>query len=71
MTSRRFESILMSLVPLSRQTSNRYPEYRTKCEPTQAQLYIWPSTKLKSSFVLTSRNTLVYHLIVTWFKIGP
>ena len=32
MTSRRFESILMSLVPLNRETSQQYPEYRNKCE---------------------------------------
>ena len=33
MTSRRFESILMSLVPLNRETSNRYTKYQTNCEP--------------------------------------
>ena len=32
MTSRRFESILMSLVPLNRETSKQYPEYGNKCE---------------------------------------
>ena len=32
MTSMRFESILMSLVPLNRETSNQYPEYRNQCE---------------------------------------
>ena len=33
MTSRRFESILMSLVTLNRETSNRYTQYQTNCEP--------------------------------------
>ena len=33
MTARWFKGILMSLVPLNRETSNQYPEYLNKCEP--------------------------------------
>ena len=32
MTSRRFQSILMSFVRLNRETSKQYPEYRNQCE---------------------------------------
>ena len=67
MTSRRFQSILMSFVRLNRETSKQYPEYRNKCERA-VQMAI---QKIEDFFVLTSRTILVYLLIVTWFKIGP